>query len=265
MKGYSAAVLVSVLLSGCVAVGARGPTTREEVRYGECSPTPCVVVRLDPIPSLSDDLSDVVREKISDEVAKVLYASIDIDSEHHTADLVLSEVRARLEEYKQVSSAPIEWNLDRFAKVLFQNGDVVAVEVVSQGYLGGAHGFNDRVLLTFDAKKGSRLGVWDVFEESSKGVLPKVVEAEFRRARSLRKDESLQEAGFFLLPGQEMPLADNFALTEKGLELHYNPYEVGPYALGETRVTIPKEAIEPMLKAELRSVFSAPAAAPSMK
>jgi hypothetical protein len=84
-----------------------------------------------------------------------------------------------------------------------------------------------------------------------------VVEAEFRRARSIRLGQSLQDAGFFILPGQELPLGENFALTDRGMEIQYNPYEVAPYALGETRVRVPSEAVAPLVKAELQEVFTA--------
>jgi hypothetical protein len=87
-------------------------------------------------------------------------------------------------------------------------------------------------------------------------MLNKIVEAEFRRARSIPAGESLQDAGFFILPGQELPLGENFALTSKGLEIQYNPYEVAPYALGATSVSVPREAVAPLVKADLQGVFA---------
>ena len=111
--------------------------------------------------------------------------------------------------------------------------------------------------MTFDAHTGARLAVGDVVDDSARPVLSKIVEAEFRRARNVPSSTSLQDAGFFILPGQEMPLAENFALTDRGLELQYNPYEVGPYSMGSTRVVVPKEAIEPLLTANLKGACNA--------
>jgi hypothetical protein len=101
--------------------------------------------------------------------------------------------------------------------------------------------------------------VTDLVEERSRATLNRVLEAEFRRAREIRAGQSLQEAGFFILPGQELPIGENFALSDKGLEIQYNPYEVAPYALGETRVKLPKEAIAPLVKSDLSSIFSSSA------
>jgi hypothetical protein len=182
----------------------------------------------------------------------VLYAPIDIEGSDPTPENLISEIKTRLEEYARESSAPIDWKLRREASLVHANQDVVSVEVISEGYLGGAHGFMDKTLMTFDARTGSRLSVGDVVNDSLRRTLSKIVEAEFRRARSIPNSQSLQEAGFFILPGQEMPLAENFALTERGLELQYNPYEVGPYSLGATRVVVPSEAVEPLLIADLK-------------
>lgn len=247
-----------MVLAGCSMYGAVHSAPRD-VTIGECSPTPCVRVVLSATPAVSSSLDADAKEAIEREIARVLYASIDVENPEPSADALVEEVKERFEEYKTVSDASIEWSLERKARVLFENQDVVASEVTSEGYLGGAHGFHDRTLLTFDAKTGTRLGITDMIDDSSRGVLAKIAEREFKRARDITAEQSLQAAGFFVLPGQEMPLTENMALTPKGLEIHYNPYEVGPYAMGETRVTIPQEAIEPLLKAELRSVFAAPA------
>jgi hypothetical protein len=197
-----------------------------------------------------------VRSVVDAEIRKSLYAPLDVESDTTTKESVLRELKARLEEYRGLSDAPIEWSLQRSAKVLFSNAEVVSVEVVNEGFLGGAHGFNERTLMTFDSRSGARLGVTDVVDEPSQKMLSKIVEVEFRRSRSIPGSQTLQDAGFFILPGQEMPLGENFALTDKGLEIQYNPYEVAPYSFGQTRVHVPREAVEPLVKAELRGVFA---------
>jgi hypothetical protein len=168
----------------------------------------------------------------------------------------MQELRERVEEYTSVSDADVDWSLTRGARLLHSDALITSVEVVSEGYLGGAHGFRERTLMTFDSRTGARMGVNDVLGQGSFGTLTKIVEAEFRRARSIRSDQTLQEAGFFILPGQEIPVGENFAITDKGMEIQYNPYELAPYSMGETRVRIPREAVEPLVKADLRGVFA---------
>jgi hypothetical protein len=214
-------------------------------------------VAISSLPELPPGLNQAAQTKIDAEVRKALYAPLDVDTDNPSRATVMKELSERFEEYKTVSDAPIDWSLDRSATVLFSNPSVTAVEVVNKGYLGGAHGFNERSLMTFNSQTGSRMAVSDVIDETSRQALLRIVEAEFRRTRSIRAGQSLQDAGFFILPGQELPLGENFALTDNGMEIQYNPYEIAPYALGETRVRVPREALEMIVKADLRGVFSA--------
>jgi hypothetical protein len=186
----------------------------------------------------------------------MLYASLEVEGAEPSRENILRELEERYKEYDSVSDAEVDWSLKRSAALLFSDARVTAVEVSSEGYLGGAHGFKERSLMTFDSKTGHRLGVADLVDENSHATLLKIVEAEFRRARAIRGGQSLQDAGFFVLPGQELPLGENFALTDNGLEIQYNPYEIAPYSMGETRVQVPREAVEPLVKADLRGVFS---------
>jgi hypothetical protein len=248
--------VVCLLLSGCSVWSTRTSAPLQR-KIGECAPHPCVAVDVSAMPELPGTVQPQARRLIEQELRKVLYAPLDVETDQYTPDRIERELQARLEEFKGISDAPIDWSLMRTAKVLFTNTEVTSVEVTNQGYLGGAHGFKERTLMTFDSRSGARLGVTDIINEKSQAVLLKVVEAEFRRARSIPTGQSLQDAGFFILPGQEMPLGENFALTDTFLEIHYNPYEVAPYSLGETSIRVPREAVEPLVKAELKPVFAA--------
>lgn len=230
----------------------------ESATFGTCAPTPCVKVFLSGIPALDEALPLAAREVIQREVEAVLYAPLDVDTVKPSSRSLLNEVRQRYEEYRSVSDATIDWTFTRAARSVYATGQVVSMEVSSEGYLGGAHGFHEQTLMTFNAQTGTRFAVGDVVEEGARPTLAKIVEAEFRRARRIPQSQTLQDAGFFILPGQEMPLSENFAITAAGLHLHYNPYEVGPYVMGETDLTVPREAIEPILKPGLRGVFDAP-------
>jgi len=245
------------LLTGCSGLGRSTAIQGKVVDLGACNPTPCVKINLGGTPQIGERISDDVETKIQSEVRATLYASIDIDSDSPSPDELMRELEARYREYSELSDAPIDWSLTRSAKVLAENPEFVSLEILSEGYLGGAHGFSDRVLMTFDAKTGTRLSVSDIISDSSRGVLVRVLEAEFRRARKVRQDQSLQDAGFFILPGQEMPISDNFAITPDGLQVQYNPYEIAPYSMGATRIVVPWEAFNPLLKSERWSMAKA--------
>jgi len=215
-----------------------------------------VVVDISGLPELANTVPEASRAIVERELQRALYAPLDVDTNEPTQATLLEELDSRLKEYAGVSDAPIDWNLTRSVELLYSDNTVISCEVTNVGYLGGAHGFNERTLMTFDTRTGQRLGVADIVSKPSQKVLGKIVEAEFRKVRSIRAGQSLQDAGFFILPGQELPLGENFALTSRGLEIQYNPYEVGPYSLGATRISVPREAVEPLVRAELQGVFT---------
>lgn len=250
------AICAVVCLSGCSAVFGGADSDPVKTTLGSCSPHPCVVVEISGLPDLPKTMPETSRGIVYNELQRSLYAPLDVDTNEPTQNKLMNELHSRLKEYEGVSDAPIDWNLTRSAAILYSDNTVTSCEVVNMGYLGGAHGFNERTLMTFDTRTGQRLGVLDLVSGESQRLLSKIVEAEFRRVRSIRSEQSLQDAGFFILPGQELPLGENFALTSRGLEIQFNPYEVAPYALGATRISVPREAIEPLVKAELQGVFT---------
>jgi hypothetical protein len=248
---------LSISLSGCSAIFNGGDNfTEVKTKIGGCAPSPCAKVEIAALPSLPESINRDARGAIESEIKKVLYAPLDVDTTEPTRDGVLAELKERVKEYDSVSDAPIDWSLVRTAKIIYNDPRVISLELTNTGYLGGAHGFNERSLMTFDCQTGKRLSVTDLIEDRSRQTLNKVLEAEFRRARSIQTSQTLQDAGFFILPGQELPLGENFALSDKGLEIQYNPYEIAPYALGETRVRLPSEAIAPLVRSDLSLVFA---------
>lgn len=250
-------VALCLVASGCFSFNfGKEDFSAVKTRLGSCAPSPCVEVDIAALPEIPHSVTGDARVAIEAEIKRVLYAPLDVDNMKPSRDALIAEIDARMREYDSVSDAEIDWSLTRTARVVFSDSKVTSFEISNTGYLGGAHGFKDRSLMTFDSKTGHRLTVSDLVEESSRPTLTRILEAEFRRARSIAAGQSLQDAGFFILPGQELPIGENFALSDKGLEIQYNPYEVAPYALGETRVNLPKEAIAPLVKASLGSVFA---------
>jgi len=72
-------------------------------------------------------------------------------------------------------------------------------------------------------------------------------EAAFRAARDLGPGDDLKAAGFWFEDGR-FRLPDSFGLAPEGLLLRFDPYEVAPYALGETDFVVPRAALAGLVK-----------------
>lgn len=236
-------------LSACFWRGANPPGD-EGVEIGACNPFPCAHMKVSAVPILPESLSSAVRDVIATQIAEVLYAPLDDAAVEFNHESLVAQIEARQEEFiaQRLSNAPLDWTLERKATVLFSNEDVLTVDVTNIGYFGGAHGFDERTLLCFDLRDGKRLSLEDMINESSKGVLQQIAEAEFRQVRGVPLGRSLQDEGFFVAPGEPFRVTENFGVVDGGILLHYNPYEIGPYVMGETDVLLPREAIMPLLQ-----------------
>ncbi|MEI0537716.1 RsiV family protein [Brachyspira pulli] len=125
---------------------------------------------------------------------------------------------------------------------------VVSINKLVYEYTGGAHGNYATVNSVYSLEDGNKLKIEDLITdlknpELLKLVKDKLVNLEGRNANSyIGLDELTLEN-------------NNFYLTSKGLVFTWGIYEIGPYAIGETRVLIPTEEIKPYLKDKCKTIF----------
>ena len=252
--------IVAAVAVGCSAgLGGGvpdGPPDPELI--GSCNPFPCIRASIGEVPALPADLSPALKELIEQDVRAALYAPLDSDDPQSTKDLLMAELKTRYEEGTQpgVSDSIADWEITRTATILFQNPDVITIDIHSEGFLGGAHGFSERRLMTFDVRGAKRLTLGEIIAPSSRPIFEKLVESEFRRARAVPARESLSEAGYFVKPGEPLLVPDNFGITPGGLVVQYNPYEIAPYVFGPTEIVVPMEAFRGVLSESSQSLVA---------
>jgi Protein of unknown function (DUF3298)/Deacetylase PdaC len=143
--------------------------------------------------------------------------------------------------------APGSWTLQRTAHPLFNANGCLSLEFSEESYTGGAHPNTMMRLATFDTRTGRRLTLEDLFAPGHAEALRRLGERAFREAHALAPDADLVAAGFWFEDGR-FSLNDNFAVTPEGLRFHFNPYEVGPYALGPTDITLTRAMLADLIR-----------------
>jgi len=254
MRTFPIAVSISlaVSLSGCfLASQAKGPTV-ETIPVGACNPLPCAKITIATLPELPESFTSTAKAAVLARVDQALYAPLDDAEGDVTRARFIQSVQSQYDDYMEVKDPEsiVDWQISRSAFVMYANQDFASVVVKNEGYLGGAHGFNDEQLFVFDGKSGKVLSWDDLLSPDSKEIFTKAAEAEFRRARNLRPSQTLEEAGF-TFENNTFTLSSNFAVTDKGINLHYNPYEVGPYVMGATDVVVPLDVARPALHQDM--------------
>ena len=110
-------------------------------------------------------------------------------------------------------------------------------------FRGGAHGIQTLSHIVFDAKTGLQVAESDLFAPGYEEPVAQLIRADIRASMEKDDPELLQ-----LVNMEEVVPNGNFGLYEEGVEWLYQPYEVGPYALGIVSATIPWGQLTPYLK-----------------
>jgi hypothetical protein len=265
------ALALFILLSALPSVGcsriARPPGELRASNVGECAPTPCLRITLRSLPPLPPEVSSEGSEKIRGIVEAILYTPIEESSVERSEGALVKALKALFDEQTTagLSEAPVDWIFTRTAEVLFANSSIASIEIKSEGYIGGAHGFSDRSLLVFSSRSGTRLEWEDLISADSIPILSRIAEAEFRRVRGVAPGVKLSDAGFSFSSTDEFSLSKNFAITSAGIHLHYNPYEVAAFSYGATDILIPMEVASALFNSatvDLTSLGTSPRLVP---
>ncbi|MEI0799073.1 RsiV family protein [Brachyspira intermedia] len=125
---------------------------------------------------------------------------------------------------------------------------IVSINKMLYEYTGGAHGNYDTVYSVYSLENGNKLKIEDLIIDLKNPDLLNLIKDK------LLKIEGRDANSYFGL--DELSLENNnFYLTSKGLVFTWGIYEIGPYAIGETRVLIPTEEIKPYLKDKCKTIF----------
>ena len=139
------------------------------------------------------------------------------------------------------------WYDERKVDILFRDEAVISFRFTEKLKAGGAHELATVLYVSYALDRVDRLSMADLFVEGSAQKLNQLGEKKFRELRGLPPGRSLLDAGFDF-PGGIFRLSSNFAVTAEGLVFRYNPYDIGPFALGETEVLLETAEIEELLR-----------------
>ena len=130
-------------------------------------------------------------------------------------------------------------------QLLWQNGQYVSVEMNASGYTGGAHGYYGTAITTYDLNTGKSLLLNQLFTDQE--ALRAMLEVAFvETKKEMAPDATLKD--LLLEPENPLALPTNFCILPEGVRFMYNPYEVAPYAVGQTDILLSWKQLEKIVK-----------------
>ena len=147
---------------------------------------------------------------------------------------------------KEQPDMPGAWSLKFEGTIRHADEDLCCLEILVSLFQGGAHPNSNIEYLVFSLKTGETVSLSQFVPDANMAALTAVAEKEFRKVRTLKPEETYEAAGFSF-KGNTFALNRNFLVSKDGLAFCFNAYEIGPYALGVTEMTIPWSEIKALV------------------
>ena len=135
---------------------------------------------------------------------------------------------------------------------LLSDKKIYAYGVERYIYMGGAHGLETRNFYNFDLKTGKIITEKDLFKANFESELAKLIKARIVEESKEYKDEKnsepitdLEDTDFWT---DSIKSNGNFYITDESINYVFNPYEIAPYYMGQTEVTLPFSRLKSLLK-----------------
>ncbi|PQV49399.1 uncharacterized protein DUF3298 [Jejuia pallidilutea] len=125
------------------------------------------------------------------------------------------------------------WEAQIDGEVIYQSKDIVSIAITAYLNTGGAHGNTNISFLNFDAATGKRI-LKEKLITNTKA---------FTNIAKTYFNEELTDKSILFEP-ESFTLPENIGISEEGIILLYNTYEIAPYASGIIEFTIPFEKIK---------------------
>ncbi|TBW27185.1 DUF3298/DUF4163 domain-containing protein [Gramella sp. KN1008] len=137
----------------------------------------------------------------------------------------------------------LPWEATVNGKLVYDTPKIICLQFNTDMFTGGAHGYTSTDYLNFDPESGKTLTADDLFTEK----FVNFVEKDFRKKQNIPEDANINSTGM-LFENDRFHLPKNIGITKNKVILHYNAYEIAPYAEGSFTLTYPREEIEEFLK-----------------
>jgi len=193
--------------------------------------------------SVNKIIQDILLQDITGEVAHV-------DVKERMQEFI-TDYKVHKKEMKEFN-LPVasSWFFELTIGVLLNSPGLMSMRVHKLEFTGGAHANPWTTYLNLDLKSGRQLILDDLFVGDYESELLMVAESQFKEATNLNQDSSLAETSFEFSSGDFM-LPQNFSIGKRGISFHYNPYDLGPFALGAISFEIPYDNLTSMLNKDL--------------
>ena len=192
---------------------------------------------------LAFTLNRAVRDFFVDALGGAVGRPISESDTTSTMPNVIDAARLLLGDYEDFKAkypgSPLTWTVQGTGKVTAADS-LVCVELLVDAFTGGAHGNTSTSYVVASSRTGKRVQVASMIRDVA--MFTDSAERAFRILKNIGPREDLSDHNYFL-ESNRFVLPENIGLSADSVILYYNTYEIAPYALGPTRLAMPRAAL----------------------
>ena len=169
-------------------------------------------------------------------------------------DITAKAIKSKLDGFTQAQltelppDSSLNYSLAIQPNYMGHVGDIEQVEITSYVYLGGAHGMPYTEYVILDGQGKRQLTLDDLLVAHQKPKFKaQAYEAYKKWVKEMDSDLKDYEKNW------PFSLTDNVMLTDKGLVLKYQAYDIGPYAFGQPELLVPYSKLSGIIKPQFVS------------
>ena len=255
MKRYLLPLVMALLLIACADEKKETePKPEEELSFSiktiekklnDCEPEKGECTFISMIFPVAENGS-ATAENINKEIEHFLINTIDYQDDggaEKPEELAVNFIQNYKETAQEFPEYELPWEATINGKVAYRNPEIISLKFNTDIFTGGAHGYRSNRYLNFNAENGKLLHTEDLFTSE----FIDHVEKDFRKKQNIPSNENINSTGMFF-ENDEFHLPQNIGITDEKVILHYNAYEIAPYADGNFILTYPKSEITRFLK-----------------
>lgn len=222
----------------------------EEKTMRKCArdSTVCAEVTLR-YPTLSSERNVAAISAINEALREKALTGLEANpkmSVEQALDSVQKNLLAMLKEHLKMSP---DWDADYTKGVntetLLNSARFVSFEMTCSGFTGGAHPYYHASLTTYNLSSGQPVQLSDIVRDTA-ALRPMLEEGFVDAKKEAMPDATLADLLFPELT--QLPLPTNVCIVPDGLRFFYNPYEVAPWAVGPTEITLTWEQLRDLVE-----------------
>ncbi|MCD4735611.1 MAG: DUF3298 and DUF4163 domain-containing protein [Bacteroidales bacterium] len=145
------------------------------------------------------------------------------------------------------NTASFNWEKKVAMKTIYNENNLLSLQVDRYVYTGGAHGITMTGFLNFNTRDGHKIQLDNIVDPAHSADLQKMLNLKVRKMNGIQQSEKLSQSGFFM---DTIPVSDNWYANHDGVGFLYNIYSIAPYSMGVTKLFFTFDELQGLLKPE---------------